>query len=166
MKKLLVLMLVFGVASVANAMTLSLVDGDADTVDLLDSAGYVVGDDVYFAVVGDTSKVAISGGALTAIAPADSGIFGYDAQANGMCAAPLDGMWGSLASIAGTSTGPGVYVDEIAWTLVGGATNADISLITTVDFMTFETIGTINVPEPMTIALMGLGSLFLLRRRK
>jgi hypothetical protein len=165
MKKLLVLMLVLGVASTASAMTLTLsADLAAGTVDVDDSTGYVVGDDLYFAVVGDTGAITVTGGALTGIAPGDSAIFGDDAQLNGMCAAPLDGMWGSLASIAGTATGPGTYVENIAWSLVGGA--ADITLIGTSDFMTFTVLDVINVPEPMTIALLGLGSLFLLRRRK
>ncbi|NIP33056.1 MAG: hypothetical protein GWN67_25490, partial [Phycisphaerae bacterium] len=50
MKKLLVLMLVLSVASVANArMVLELQNGDADTVDVYATAGYFTGDDIYFA---------------------------------------------------------------------------------------------------------------------
>nr|NIP27890.1 PEP-CTERM sorting domain-containing protein [Phycisphaerae bacterium]NIR63385.1 PEP-CTERM sorting domain-containing protein [candidate division Zixibacteria bacterium]NIW44332.1 PEP-CTERM sorting domain-containing protein [Gammaproteobacteria bacterium]NIP55484.1 PEP-CTERM sorting domain-containing protein [Phycisphaerae bacterium]NIS54194.1 PEP-CTERM sorting domain-containing protein [Phycisphaerae bacterium] len=141
----------------------------ADTVDVYATAGYFTGDDIYFAVAGDTGAVTISGGAMgsdATVVPVDSAIYGYDAQANGMVSAPDDGMWGYIGAIAGADLGPGTMIDEIAWTLVGGATNADIVLVATTDFMAFEVLDTINVPEPMTIALMGLGSLFLLRRRK
>jgi hypothetical protein len=167
MKKLFVLMLVLGVASAANAMTLTLVNGDADTVDIDCLDGYVVGDDTYFALVGDTGKVAVSGGAVVAgVAPTDSAIYGYDAQLNGLSVAPEDGMWGFLGDIAGAAKGPGTYVDEVAWALVGGATSADLILYGTADFMNIVELARITIPEPMTMALLGLGSLFLLRRRK
>jgi hypothetical protein len=169
MKKLLVLMLALCVVSVADArMVLELKMGSADTVDVDASAGYLTGDDIYFAVIGDTSVVTISGGAFDAGAavPVDSAIYGYNAQENGMCAPPQDGMWGYIGAIAGGDLGPGLMLDEINWTLVGGATSAILSLVATTDFGTFTTLDTITVPEPMTVALLGLGSLFLLRRRK
>jgi hypothetical protein len=166
MKKLIFLMLVVGIASAANAMTLDLVHGDADTVDIVATNGYTVGDDIYWALVGNSSEVILSGGIVGAVAPADTGIYGYDAQANGMCATPLDGVWGFIGDIAGQSTGPGTYIDEIEWTLVGNTTYTWVSLITTVDWGFFVMGPSLLVPEPMTLALLGLGGLMLLRRRR
>ena len=169
MKKLLILLMVLGVASVANGrMVLELQMGSGDTVDVDATAGYFTGDDIYFAVIGDTSAVAITGGAFagTAAVPADSAIYGYDAQANGMAAAPEDGMWGYIGAIAGGDLGPGLMLDEINWALVGGANGAWVNLVSTTDFIEFTTLDSIWVPEPMTIALLGLGGLFMMRRRK
>ncbi len=142
--------------------------GAGDTVDVDATAGYLTGDDIYFAVIGDTTEVTISGGAFAASAavPVDSAIYGWDAQANGMCAAPDDGMWGYIGAIAGADLGAGAMLEGIGWTLVGGASSSILELVSTTDFGTFTVLDTIEVPEPMTIALMGLGSLFLLRRRK
>jgi hypothetical protein len=170
MKKLMFLMLVLGVASAADArMVLELQHGDADTVDIVATAGYLTGDDIYVAVIGDTSDVIISGGTLGVLdpgpVPQDSQWWG-DARIAGMCIYPYDGMWGFIGAVAGGDLPPGVIIEEIDWTLVGGATSADIDLIGTADFMNFNTLSTITIPEPMTIALLGLGGLMLLRRRK
>jgi hypothetical protein len=168
MKKSIYLMLVFGIASAANAsMVLELRHGAGSTVDIYATSGYRMGDDMYFAVVGDTSEVTVSGGSVVIPpAPTDTAIYGDDAQLNGMCTAPLDGMWGILCSIGGVSAPVGTYIRGINWSLVGGATEAEIILIGTPDFATFDTLSTITVPEPMTIALLGLGGLLLLRWRR
>jgi hypothetical protein len=166
MKKLVFLILVVGIASAANAMTLDLVHGDADTVDIDCIDGYIVGDDTYWALVGDTSEVILSGGTVGAGAPTDTGIYGYNAQANGFCLPPFDGVWGFIGDIAGNPTGPGTYIDEIEWTLVGGATGSWVSLVGTTDFLIFVMGPTLYVPEPVTIALLGLGGLLALRRRR
>jgi hypothetical protein len=166
MKKLIFLILVVGIASTANAMTLDLVMGDADTVDIDCTDGYIVGDDTYWALVGDTSEITFSGGSVvTGVAPADTAVFGDDAQANGLCSAPLDGVWGFIGDIAGNPTGPGTYIDEIDWVLVSGVTHAEVYLIGIQDLEPF-TLDTITVPEPMTLALLGLGGLLVLRRRR
>ncbi len=167
MKKLLVLMLVLGMASAANAMTLSLsADLGAGTVDIDCSDGYVAGDDLYMAIVGKTAEVTLSGGAIGGAAPAESAIFGYDAATYGFAAAGEEGMWGFLGDSGGAAVGPGKYLAGLNWSLVGGTSSAILRLVTSPDFVSFTEVATIEVPEPMTIALMGLGSLFLLRRRK
>jgi hypothetical protein len=83
-----------------------------------------------------------------------------------MCQAPYDGVWGLIGAIAGGDCPPGVIIEEINWSLVGGATESVISLVGTVDFANFNEFSTITVPEPITVALLGLGGLMLLRRRR
>jgi hypothetical protein len=171
MKKLIFLILVLGTASAANAMTLHLTpDLDAETLDIVDTEGYTVGDDIYWALVGNPSYITFSGGTVDAVAPLDTEILGYDAQANGMCEAPYDGVWGFIGSIAGTSTGPGTYIDGIDYFfhVQGGDEISWVRLIGTTDFIEFTELDAIMifVPEPMTLALLGLGGLMLLRRRR
>ena len=156
------------------------VDGNPDPVDseiymginetamlnIYTPTGCVVGDDVYFALVVDTDYGAISGGVLTFDAPADSWIFGEDAQANGMCAAPEDGIWGVIA-LSAVPGPPGIYIDEVLFRSMSEG-DAIINLWTTQDFANFtlEDSVVIHVPEPMTLSLLGLGGLGLLRRRR
>lgn len=168
MKKIIFLMLVVGTASVANAMTLKITtDFHAATLDIVDTEGYTVGDDIYWALVGNSSKIIFSGGSVVAgVAPTDSGIYGYNAQSVGFCSAPYDGVWGFIGDIAGQATGPGTYIDEINWILVGGTTVYSdwLALIGTTDFAAFTILW--EIPEPMTLALLGLGGLMLLRQRR
>jgi hypothetical protein len=173
MKKLMFLILVVGIASSANArMVLELQMGDADTVDIVATAGYLTGDDIYFFVFGDTSLVTVSGGTVgvkepIGPVPKDTEIYDDPIMVPQPPPSPFsDGVWGLIGAIAGGDCPPGVIIEEIEWSLVGGATEAEISLFNTTDFVTFNTLSTITVPEPMTIALLGLGGLFVLRRRK
>ncbi len=147
MKKLMALMLVISMSSFTNAsMVLELQHGDADTVDVVAIEGYIDRDDVYFAVYGSTSVVAISGGSVTAAAPSDSEIFLSTAQSSGFVSAPYDGMWGYIGDLGGGGgTGTGTYIDEINWTLQGGATGAWIYLKTTRDFVTYDDLSEIWV---------------------
>jgi hypothetical protein len=174
-KKLIFFMLVVGIASAANAMTLKLSMGDADTVDVDAISAYTMGDDTYFFVGGYTSEVTVSGGTIgikepIGPVPMDSMIWG-DAWIPELPPPPppdplMNGKWGFIGAIGPSNAGTGTYVDEIDWVLVGGATYAEIYLIGTADFMTYTTLDTITVPEPMTIALLGLGGLMILRRRR
>ncbi len=182
MKKLLILMLVLGVTSLANgAMTLQIsVGGVLDPVDseifllvsetiMLDihsPDGYNGTEDCYWALVADVDYGTITGGVPTGAAPAESAWFGDNAQASGLCLPPEDGSWGFIGDVSGVPVGPGVYIDEILFHCVGPG-DAIVNLYSTLDGITMvlEDTVIIHQPEPMTIALLGLGGL-LLRRRK
>ncbi|NIP24773.1 MAG: PEP-CTERM sorting domain-containing protein [Phycisphaerae bacterium] len=163
---LLSLMLVVSMASAANAMmNLELRRGAGNTVDVYATSGYVVGDDIYFAVVGDTSEVAVSGGSVSVLAPEDTVIYGNDARASGICPPSMDGMWGFIGDVDGVpSTGIGTYIGGINWSMVGGATEAEIFLFG--GPFEFYLLDTITVPEPTTFLFLALGSLLLTRRRR
>jgi hypothetical protein len=188
MKKLLALMLVFGLASLANAMTLQIsVNGQpappdteiwltpSETIrlDIYSPDGYVSGDDTYFALVVDPMYGTITGGAPTAAAPPDSGIYGPSVQTDvpGWIALPDDGPYGSILNIAGTAVDPGTYIDDFIFHCEDILFDTVISLYSDPAFdpgtTTLEDQIIIhNIPEPATMALLSLGGLFLLRRRK
>ena len=169
MKKLLVLMLVLGIASMASA-GLSFATS---------SASVTVGDSVSVALNIDSASVGASS--------LDS-IIGYYTSTIASLAAPTQGAdaiaWsvttktgayaGYFQTVAGTTVSGGfVLGDEIAIaTLTGDA----VGTYTIYSYMTsmWDITGgwddsftlTVNaIPEPMTIGLLGLGGLFLRRRK-
>jgi len=165
MQKLLItLILVGGIISgsgVAQGMDLEIsVNGDLDPCDyevvlqpgetavlnIHSLTGYVTGDDVYFALVVDTNYGNISGGVVTAEAPPDSGIYGDDAQASGLCSPPEDGVWGALTSLGCHPRPPGVYVDEMIFHCVAEG-DAIIHLWITVDFANFTLEDTVIIQQ-------------------
>ena len=167
MKKLLILMLVLGFVSSASALTVTLdpsgtliVPAGAYQINVVsdeDTTGYE-----YFLAALDNTYGTIT--SVTALGKAgDDGIVtpfgdmaGYFAV-HGVKAldmsAPFDSILAGnqfLADISFTGTAVG---EDLTIVLLNGS-------LATLDSITY------SVPEPMTIALLGLGSLFLLRRRK
>jgi len=167
MKKLLILMLVLGLASSASAFVVNLdPTGAADTpagaqslnvVSDTDNAFYeyyLVSMDITY---GSISSIAILPAAGDDAATTDLGpMLGYAMvwSVNAVDSAPP---FNTVAGVQFTA----------AVNFTGAAVGEDLTIqlldptLTVLDSMTYN-----GIPEPMTIALLGLGSLFLLRRRK
>ena len=168
MKKLLVLMLVFAMASAASA-ALTILDNEDGTFGLQSDVDWTsTADDIYFVVITEVADYPTVG-AVTAAAPADSFIeTGVNAAGAGIVGFPAgwDGMLGWIGTItAGTVVTPGAlymdgFVSNIGNTVYLHPVSGDTwELGAALDSVTL-------IPEPMTVALLGLGGLFLLRRRK
>ena len=186
MKKLLAVMLIFCMASFANAMTLQIsAGGNLDPQDTEISLfptetivlnihspdGYAAGSraDVYWSLVVDPTYGTITGGMMTGVAPPDGGIYGNDALANAMSPDGVsDGPWGAAMNIANTYIAPGIYFDDFIFHCEAEG-EALVKLWSTPDFATFTMEDQLlihQIPEPATMAMLSLCGLFLLRRRK
>ncbi len=187
MKKLLILMLVLGLASVANAITLKIsvggiVDPPDSTINIMPSdylildihctSGYnSAADNQYFALVCDTTAGTITGGVcLIPPAPSLSAMNGPSAVAAGWTLPDSeDGPWGGIAgNPAGEVAPPGKYFDEFLFHCIKEG-DVVIKLYTTPDgglpYTLQDTQIIHQIPEPASMLLLGLGGL-LLRRRK
>jgi hypothetical protein len=157
MKKVLVLTLVLGLAGIANA-TLSLVP---------DAASIVIGDSVTISVVSDTDA---SYGAW--LDPADNGVgtfgdlmilsgAGVDASKD-FSYAPWWGFEAKSFNPAAPIVAGSHFTIDFTGTAEGVAT------LTLYEFDGVTPIQAVDItvtPEPMTLGLLGLGGLFLRRRK-
>jgi hypothetical protein len=170
MKKLLVLLLVFGLASTANAAIISLSVNASTASDGTEDIDITVSPTITLSVISDTDDhpwlMEVSGpsAASSCAAPVPT------ANAGGM-AAFVDytggGLWDYELSTAGA---PGSVLAGVQWNMQLTALGV-IGDVFTVNLGPYggtpvSSIEFTLTPEPMTIALLGLGSLFLLRRRK
>ena len=176
MRKFVVLMLVLGMASLASATLQISIDG-MPTPDPVDSEitiepsqhlcldiytdaaipGYA---SVYAAIAVLPNEGTISGGVPVHGAAGDLyGDAGY--------VAPLVGPWGGISNTAAVEIPAMTTLYDMIDFHCEGPDDAVIVLYETTDFVTWTPVDqvTIHQPEPMTMALLGLGGLFLRRRK-
>ncbi len=174
MKKLLVLMVVLSVTGMASAaLTDFTLETDGTTLSIIGEAGASI----------QGYNIEDGEGALSIDVPQDSGypIIVADGSGGNMAGdlAAVDVMSiGSpignvLTFSAGTSGQTGDVVEEGLWyqlsvTVDGTYSAGDVVSTVAVKDSGLNSLGTMDityVPEPMTVALLGLGGLFLRRRK-
>jgi len=168
-KKLLVLMLIFGLASAANAAVVGLsidgvnVSGGAEVIDIASPM-------ITLSIVSDTDdnnwlmEVSVLKADATLGLPTPTSLAGGMADYTDFSDATL---WDYELSTAGA---PGSVFAGEQWTMALTALG-DVGAVFAVNLGPYNqpvvsSIAFTVVPEPMTVALLGLGGLFLMRRRK
>jgi len=189
MKKLLILMLVLGVTSTANAWLQISVGGNPDPVDsqiTIQPSQHLVLDiwtnvnigpslnETDWALVCTTSLGSIKGGVIVEPYRSDTSLtitIGDDAVNNGLMPVPegTNGVWGGIYSFGTVIQAGSKIYDEIDFhcealgdvTLLLYRINPDWSLGQLMDSVVIHQV----IPEPATMLLLGLGGLFLRRRK-
>ena len=191
MRKLIILMLVFGISSIASATLQISVNGIMEPeeteitlfpseiaildiwtdslIDKDDAMTWIYG----YALTAKVADASISGG--TPVEPpylSDGGYVIYDDAVN-VGGFPLppgeNGIWGAVTPIANDAPPGAKMFDLIEFHCEWAVNDVVVTLWSTWDFMTAQIEDQViihQVPEPATIALLGFGSLFLMRRRR
>ena len=178
MKKLLILMLVLGLTSSASAVVVELY---ADDVNTLAVTVTTLSPTVEVSVYSDTGIA----GNYSRVVTTDTGIGTFGAMTKTTAAGPdayitnpyYTYAWAWLVGAKDAdpavdppniSAGEHFYFDYTATSFnVNGSVQQTIELCNKdLTWSVIETMVITQIPEPATIALLGLGSLFLVRRRR
>lgn len=179
MKKLLVLMLVLGMASMAAA-TVTYEFRDAAGTTPITSIDVAVGNYTFF-VMGAVADAGWKEGVYATDQNPGGGLHDMTAATS----YPAAGDAASIIDYISSFDGVDLYADDLStalpdiatgdwfklsFSLDASAVDGDTVYVDILDYMANYTLvsthGLPVVPEPMTIALLGLGGLFLLRRRR
>ena len=178
MKKFLVLTLVLGMASLANAGlvitsdgTTELLEGESMTIGIASDADMTAFESHTWALVVNSEAASLSGGVPLAIDSLVNTIVG-DVETNPTILNPdgTVGLWGGTlwTSMTGNLAPGDLYVEFMLTCNLAG-TDAVVQLYEILEQTPFgEPLATLRIaqiPEPMTLALLGLGGLFLRRRK-
>ena len=177
MKKFLIVLLVLALASMANAVTVELTSGGASAITVAPGTVVTVDMSVDIAVKGCQYIDFLGDAGLDIVA--DSGAWIPALQAAGN-PGTLDGNFDIIDAVgnqAGGTTDTGAYTVLYSFQVTANATgNVSPFMGATDAFFTtaspgYAQAGTqsplhITIPEPMTIVLLGLGGLFLRRRKQ
>lgn len=158
MKRLLITLLVLGMASPASALTASLsFTGELPTGGIVELSIFGATYDPYLAMVIQPPGVLSN---FTSIYPPPPGIPPFPQPIT------ISGYSGEVWAFVGPAPEP--YVDGV-WLTADWSSTVPVWVRAYETFdggMSWILLDQIQVPEPMTVALLGLGGLFILRRRR
>jgi hypothetical protein len=180
MKKLLVLALVLSMASMASAALVigtstsgPLAEGETAALTISTDApmGFGLGDWNGAAIVVDLSKAMITGG--VSLYPTEPGIavFADAAVDLGFVVPtfPVENGVGFTFTFTGANIAASTIIDSLVYTAGSYVGDVTITLYGSQDYLDYTNLGSIvinQIPEPITMTLLGLGGLFLRRRSK
>jgi len=170
MKKLLIFMLVLGMASAANAVLTDI---------QIDVAGSHVGTS-FDVVVGQTISLEIYSGntdtGLAYLGFEDNGLYTFGTPVVTPNAGDKGSVFGPYVwegynevelTVSKTASGTVTPGTMLLWPITAGSSVGTIDVyLQDEDVLTKDTLTLNIIPEPMTVLLLGLGGLFLRRRKK